>query len=224
MKSLIHAIAFILLLSLAACGDFYVLDDEPDSWDGVAMRVLCDSNYVMEGDSMPLRVDFTPINPDSGAVYWFIPDTITAKIRHNTLIAKNAGELELVAVSNNGRLQDTARITVFEHWNTDRLEFSNPYDMVIYANITVGGKEWNPELQPVAAFVNGRVAGIAETREDYGIRYARIRIWSDASQYAGLIILRCYDRTRYRLYSFPGIDFRENPTLGTLSRLYPINF
>ena len=153
-----------MLLFFAACGDFYVFENEPDSWDGVTMRVLCDSNYVMEGDSMPLLVDFSPVNPDSGAVYWFIPDTVIAKIRHNTLFAKTAGELKLVAVSNNGRLQDTARVTVFEHWDTDRLEFSNAYDKVIYANITVGGKEWNPETQTVAAFVNERVAGVSESR------------------------------------------------------------
>ena len=68
-----------MLLLFAACGDFYVFENEPDSWDGVTMRVLCDSNYVMEGDSMPLLVDFSPVNPDSGAVYWFIPDTVIAK-------------------------------------------------------------------------------------------------------------------------------------------------
>ena len=224
MKYLIHTIAFMLLFSFAACGDFYVFENEPDSWDGVTMRVLCDSNYVMEGDSMPLLVDFSPVNPDSGAVYWFIPDTAIAKIRHNTLFAKTAGELKLVAVSKNGRLQDTARVTVFEHWDTDRLEFSNAYDKVIYANITVGGKEWNPETQTVAAFVNERVAGVAEAREDHGIRYARIRIWSYADEYAGYVTLRCYDRTRYRLYSTLGIDFSVDPTLGTLSELYPVNF
>ena len=54
-----------MLLFFAACGDFYVFENEPDSWDGVTMRVLCDSNYVMEGDSMPLLVDFSPVNPDS---------------------------------------------------------------------------------------------------------------------------------------------------------------
>lgn len=58
MKYLIHTIALIMLLLFAACGDFYVFENEPDSWDGVTMRVLCDSNYVMEGDSMPLLVDF----------------------------------------------------------------------------------------------------------------------------------------------------------------------
>ena len=65
MKYLIHTIALIMLLLFAACGDFYVFENEPDSWDGVTMRVLCDSNYVMEGDSMPLLVDFSPINPDA---------------------------------------------------------------------------------------------------------------------------------------------------------------
>ena len=224
MKYLIHTIALIMLLLFAACGDFYVFENEPDSWDGVTMRVLCDSNFVMEGDSMPLLVDFSPINPDSGAVYWFIPDTVIAKVRHNTLFAKTAGELQLVAVSNNGRLQDTARVTVFEHWDTDRLEFSNTHDMVIYANITVGGKGWNPESQPVAAFVNGQIAGVAEAREDHGIKYARIRIWSYADQFSGIVTLQCYDRSRYRLYSALDIDFSVDPTLGTLSELYPVNF
>ena len=225
MKYLIHTIALLLLLASAtACGDFYVFEDEPDSWAGVTMRVLCDSNYVMEGDTMPLGVEFTPLNPDSGAVYWSIPDTLTAKIRNNSLIAKRAGELQLVAISNNGRLQDTARVTVFEHWDTDSLEYSNINDMVVYANISILGEQWNPETQLVAAFIDGRVAGVAEAREDFGIKYARIRIWSYAEEHVGKVILQCYDRSRYRLYSMPGFDFNVNPTLGTLSDLYPLNF
>lgn len=214
----------MLLASATACGDFYVFEDEPDSWAGVTMRVLCDSNYVMEGDTMPLGVEFTPLNPDSGAVYWSIPDTLTAKIRNNSLIAKRAGELQLVAISNNGRLQDTARVTVFEHWDTDSLEYSNINDMVVYANITILGEQWNPETQLVAAFIDGRVAGVAEAREDFGIKYARIRIWAYAEEHVGKVILQCYDRNRYRLYSMPGFDFNVNPTLGTLSDLYPLHF
>lgn len=225
MKYLIHTIAFLLLLTMAtACGDFYVFEDEPDSWDGVAMRVLCDSNYVMEGDTMPLRVEFTPLNPDSGAVYWYIPDSLTAKIRNNSLIAKSAGELQLVAISNNGRLQDTARVTVFERWDTTRLEYSKINDMVVYANITIKGEQWNPETQLVAAFIDGRLAGVAEAREDFGIKYARLRIWADVEEHAGYVFLQCYDRRRFRLYSMPGFDFKVNPTLGTLSDLYPLNF
>ena len=125
MKYLIHTIAFLLLLTTTACGDFFLFEDESDIWDGVSMRVLCDSTYVMEGDTMALNVAFTPMNPDDGSVYWLLPDTITAKVRDNKLIAKNAGELDLVAISNNGRISDTVRVTVFERWNTERLEYSN---------------------------------------------------------------------------------------------------
>ena len=224
MKYLIHTIAFLLLLTTTACGDFFLFEDESDIWDGVSMRVLCDSTYVMEGDTMALNVAFIPMNPDDGSVYWLLPDTITAKVRDNKLIAKNAGELDLVAISNNGRISDTVRVTVFERWNTERLEYSNMHDMVIFAHITVDGEEWDSETQEVVAFVNGSPAGKAVEKEANGIKYALIRVFSYSDEYGGLISLRCYDRSRFRLFRIErDIEFNVSPTLGTLSNLYQVD-
>ena len=54
---------------------------------------------------------------------------------------------------------------------------------------------------------------------------ALLRIWAKHDTHVGRILLRCYDRRRFRLYSAPqDFEFDTGKTLGTLSKLYDINF
>lgn len=59
----------------------------------------------------------------------------------------------------------------------------------------------------------------------HDINYALLRIWAKHDTHVGRILLRCYDRRRFRLYSAPqDFEFDTGKTLGTLSKLYDINF
>ena len=97
--------------------------------------------------------------------------------------------------------------------------------MVIYAHITVRGEEWNPDSMMVGAFIGGQLVGMAVPKTAHDIDYALLRIWAKHDTHVGRILLRCYDRRRFRLYSAPqDFEFDTGKTLGTLSELYDINF
>lgn len=218
-------ILFAAMFALTSCGDFYVLGGEPDPWDSITMRVGRDSACVMQGDSMPLRVGFSPSDPSITAVYWYSTDMQVATVKNDTMVAAMPGDVSVIVVSANGRLSDTCRVKVIDRWEADSLEYSNPYDMVVYAHILVGGEEWDAENQMVAAFLGQELVGVAVPQEAYGIRYALIRLWTDVDADAGNIFLRCYDRRNFMLYECEQmLDHDALKSLGTLSSLYPINF
>ncbi len=223
MKYLLYLLA--AMLALTSCGDFYVLGSEPDPWDGISMKVSRNTAVVMEGDSMPLKVEFSPTDPSVTAVYWYSLDMNVATIKNDTMVATMSGDVGLVAISANGSLRDTCNVQVIERWNADRLEYSQPADMVIYADIQVDGQPWDDSTMMIAAFVREELAGMAVKRKAHGIEYTELRIWAVAEENVGRIDLRCYDRKNFRLYFYrDDIDFSATNTLGTLSDLYKINF
>ena len=223
MKYLLYLLA--AMLALTSCGDFYVLGSEPDPWDGISMKVSRNTAVVMEGDSMPLKVEFSPTDPSVTAVYWYSLDMNVATIKNDTMVATMSGDVGLVAISANGSLRDTCNVQVIERWNADRLEYSQPADMVIYADIQVDGQPWDDSTMMIAAFVREELAGMAVKRKAHGIEYTELRIWAVAEEDIGRVIFKCYDRRRFDLLlgeQEPEYDgFR---TLGTISDLYSITF
>ncbi len=226
MKRLLYLLALMPLLGLTSCGEFFEMGGEPDPWDGVTMKVLNDSCCVMVGDSMPLRAEFSPYTPNNSPIYWNTADTTYFKILNDTLVARREGNFKVTAIAGNGRLVDTCRVFVIDRWQIDRLEFSNPYDMVIYADITVDGEEWDDSTMTIAAFLdNDECVGIAEKREWKGIGYTVLRCWTWTEMYAGSITFKCYDRTRFRIFTADqSPEYDALTTLGTLSDLYNIEF
>lgn len=226
MKNLLHFIAFGIIVLLGSCGDFYTFEDtEPEG--EMSMRVVQDTVYIMTGDTIPLQVSFTPSSLDSLPVFWYPANGVDTcvKVVNDTLTALRRGELDMVAVGGSGRLADTCHIVVIDRWT--RLDFNReqPSDMVIYANITIGGKPWDPATQQVVAVVRGQLAGFAEPHEAHGVSYSQLRIWSIDDEDVGTVILLCYDQSRRWLYrAVQQPDFTALSALGTLSSLYQINF
>ncbi len=215
-----------LTFGLSSCGDFYEFDAVADDWDSVQMHILCDSAYVMVGDSMPLTVEFVPpglVNDSS--VFWAVSATSCARLHRDTLVALSPGELAVTAMGGNGRLAGTCTVNVIDRWEVVDFSRLQPSDMVIYADISVDGEVWNDSTMIVGAFVRGELAGVAVKREAFGVAYAELRIWALADQDVGRVELRCYDRRRFRLlYLRQELEFSATHTLGTLSNLYTINF
>lgn len=222
MKHIIWSLLFAF--ALVSCGDFYTFNEEPDEWAGVTMKAANDSAYVMVGDSMPLRAEFTPYNPNESPVFWMTGDPY-AVIHNDTLVARTAGECSVVAIGGSGRLSDTCSVTVIDRWDTTDYNHSAPTDMVVYAKISVKGITWVPDSLPVAAVVGGKVAGVAERKRFLDTDYALIRIWALAEAEGEPLTLVCYDRRNFRLYkAAQSPAYTSAQALGTLSNLYEVEF
>lgn len=221
-----HFFWFIIFgLSLTSCGEFFQFEEEPDTWEGIAMKIAHDSPYVMVSDSLPLAVTFTPDTISDGAIFWMLGDNTRAMLKNDTLVALRSGQVDLIAIGGAGRLTDTCRVNIIDPWIMEDFSAMHPSDMVIYADIRVDGLEWNDSTSMVAAFVGGELSGMAKRREACGITYAEFRIWAPTNLGQGHIDFRCYDRSNYRLmWLKEDIEFDAYKTLGTLSNLYPLNF
>ena len=224
MKHLLWIV--LTVMSLASCGEFFGFDDERhDEWNGVTMRILNDSAFVMVGDSMALGVEFSAHDVKERSVFWSLSDDACARLSNDTLVAVRPGSVYIMAVGGLGRFADTCRVNVIDRWTDADFNRQQPSDMVIYADITLDGQPWDDATVLVGAFVRGELAGMAVPRQALGVRYAEIRVWALADENVGRVELRCYDRRRFRMKLLrEEIDFSATRTLGTLSRLYPVNF
>ncbi len=216
----------VLSAALASCGDFFTFEEEPDEWTGVTMTATCDGACVMVGDTMPLTVKFEPRNPNDSPVFWMLNDTTgCARVVNDSLVAVSVGDPEVIAVGGSGRVSDTCKVSVIDRWDIKDFERMHPSDMVIYADVTLDGKQWDDKTQILGAFVRGTLAGVGVKREAYGITYTVLRIWALADQDVGTVTLRLYDRAAFRLHlAAESPEFDAYKTLGTLSALYPITF
>ncbi len=222
MKHIIWSLPFAF--ALVSCGDFYTFNEEPDEWTGVTMKAANDSAFVMVGDSMPLRAEFAPYNPNESPVFWMTGDPY-AVIRNDTLVAQSAGVCSVVAIGGSGRLSDTCSVTVIDRWDNIDYSHSAPTDMVVYAKISVDGEEWNPDSMVVAAVVGGKVAGTAVRKRLFDIDYAVIRVWASVDNDVTPVTFICYDRRRFCIYRAKQKPyFTATEALGTLSNLYALSF
>lgn len=221
---LLSAAAFLL----ASCGDYFQFSGDGEPWEGT-MRCLNGGCAVMVADTMKLSADFSPARPDSMAVFWrALPtDTTAAKalVLGDRLIALEPGEVSVEAVLANARVADTCSVRIIDRWEEQDFSRLYPHDMVVYARLLVDGQPWQPDSMRVGAFIGGELCGLAEPREAHGISYAVLRIWARQADGVGRVVLRCYDRRRFRLRSTAvRLDFSTGQTLGTLSALYEIDF
>lgn len=82
-----------------------------------------------------------------------------------------------------------------------------------------------PRLDDGRCLYRRAARGNGRAKDGHDIDYALLRIWAKHDTHVGRILLRCYDRRRFRLYSAPqDFEFDTGKTLGTLSKLYDINF
>lgn len=228
MKYLLQLIALGALALLSSCGDLYTFDETEPLPDGLSMTVAQDTAWLMVGDRMPLQVTFTPNDPDSLPVFWMpvSNDTmVCATTSNDTVTALRTGEMDFVAVGVSGTQRDTCHVIVIDRWEERDFSHEQRSDMVVYADITVGGQPLDYATQTVAAFARGTLIGFAVPREDHGVHYALLRLWSSADEEVGVVTFYCYDRARRRLYrAAERPEFTALSAQGTLSQLYQITF
>lgn len=225
MKYLLQLTALMLaLLSLSSCGDFYTFEETEAH--PVSITVAQDTAYLMVGDTLPLRVSYAYGNATDNPVFWMplTGDTIMCGvITNDSLTAISVGEMDAVAVcgSVSGHT-DTCHVIVLEPWAADSIAGAY-HDMIYYAHVTVGGREFDPASMIVAAFNGDEIIGVGEIKEWRGIRYVQLRMFLnteavDESARVSVTV-RCYDKSTCNVYQSHDDLYFDGETHGTLSNL-----
>lgn len=216
----------LALLPLSSCGDFYTFEETEAQPDSVSITVVQDTAYLMVGDTLPLRVNYTYGNATDNPVFWMplTEDTIICGvITNDSLTAIRVGEMDAVAVCSSVSMHtDTCHVIVLEPWLVDSI--TNSYqDMIYYAHVTVDGREFDPSHMIVAAFNGPQIIGIGEMKEWSGIRYVQLRMFLDTDAVGGgvrvPIYVRCYDKATTMVYESDEDLYFDGETHGTLSNL-----
>lgn len=213
----------VLILATIAlttsCGEFWEGGDPVPARE---MRLPRKVINLMVGDSYEIPVEFSPDDVSNSEVWWQTGDEDIAEMRNGLVVGVSEGLTKAYAMSVSDRLQDSCLVHVFPGTYLNPNEY--PYDMVIYADVTIHGHKYTAEDEEsliIAAYNNYELRGIGKMREWNGKPYMEIRIWSPF-EYGDWIDLMCIYRGRSLIELFPDILQFDGETHGTLSNLFPL--
>ena len=208
-----------LLLSLTSCGELF---DMVDDVDPVGQLTLRDRAIdLMVGDRYVLPATLEPDTLPDKSLYWESLNPEVVSITADTLVAVAAGEAVVKATAVSQLISDSCVVTVYPYWSDVRANYQ--YDMVVFANVTVGGRPMDEHTMVGAFNEEGILCGVGEQHESNGIRYMLLRIYSAYDETED-ITLRCHDKLRAKMSEWPQTITFNGGTLGTLSSLYQITF
>ena len=180
----------ILCLAIMAlttsCGDFW---DGGDPVQARNMMLGRESIDLMVGDSYRIPVLFDPEELSNDGIWWTTDDSDIAIFVDDAVVGMSEGTTIAYAVSAVNRQEAECVVNVWPRWYSN--PYNYPYDMVIYANITLNGEPIGDDIY-VGAFIFGELRGVAERLERKGHKYTVIRIWSD-SEFGEAIYFKHYD-------------------------------
>lgn len=218
--SFFNFLILTLALALTSCGDIFT-DENVTLADGTTMDLTRRVVTIMEGERYVIPVQFTPAQSNT-AVWWDIEDDAVATFQNDTLCALSPGLTRAVATSAVTMLSDTCWVEVLPRPEIDWGDF--PYEMLLYANVTLHGKPLTVAGQDsviIAAYVGNDLRGVGQMRQSHGIEYLQMRI--GAYRPAGDVIrLRCYYRGKALAEWFPLTLTFDGEAHGTLSALLPL--
>ncbi len=244
MRRIRHNIIILILgciiqCSYCSCG---LMDlEEPEQLPVLEMSFGQETYYAMAGEEFAIDPIFNPDSVTVSDVYWESSDETVATIYDNSVIAKNEGWTVISATSVSKRATASYELYVFPAWGAEPQD--NPYEMVVYAEVTVDGKPYNPEDMVVAAFCGDECRGIGEMKESKGKQYMVLRIGGSLSNsetiysdpnvvfeededepFQERIVFQCYDRKNHLLMKARrGLVF-DGETHGYISDLYKLEF
>ena len=214
-----------LTVGLASGGELFEVEEVPEQAAVADIAMGRHNVDLMVGDSYTLPATITPDSLINKGLFWEVADTNIVSIDNGTIMAKAPGETAVRVTAVAGMKNDTCHVNV-HRWDFDPYQFR--YDMVIYADVTVGGKA--PESGTmVAAFGYDetgaqQIRGLGVMRQAGDQKYMQLRLYSN-EEGGDTLSLRCYDRQRLLMVkSKDAVSFESNVTLGTLSMLYSIDF
>lgn len=204
---------------LCSCGDYWEGGDPVD-----ARRMTLGRRVInmMVGDRYRIPVLFEPDTLSNRSVWWMTEDKDVAIVERDTVIALSEGLTLAWAMSVSDHQTDSCWVSVLPAIYLNPKSY--PYDMVIYADVSIHGHQYTAADEDsiiIGAYIGDELRGIGKMRQWQGRDYMEIRIWSPVRN-GGDISLRCIYRGRALVELFPDAFEFDGEAHGTLSQLYPL--
>ena len=222
---------------LCACGDLF--EFEGNTLVGSKITLDRHSLYLMAGDTYQLKATFDTDTVRNKAIYWMSNNVSVARFDNGVLVAVGEGETTVTGISIEQESTDTCHVVVGYEWGQIN-PMLYPFDMVVYADITVNGQPLKEGMQ-VGAFVGSQIRGLGVQRTSFDTKYTEIRIYSQLKPYGPnenqypletnteplspeTIVFRAYDRANHTMYESSETLIFDGETHGHPSNLYRISF
>jgi hypothetical protein len=202
------------------------MDIEQDEQPAFGMSLGRDTLYVMVGDRFSLSPVFSPSADVPADVYWTSSADSVVSVADNVFTGVGEGWALVRATSVSRLLEDSCHVNVMRRWESTFRDY--PYEMMVYASVTVHGQPFDSEAMVLGAFVEDELRGVGEPMEWHGRQYVRFRVGSSISYVDpdGLdetVTFRVYHRRQLLYEEFPQtIDF-DGEAHGTLSSLFSLS-
>lgn len=194
---------FCCILLLSSCG---LIDLEPDSEARVPTKMYFspDTVYVMVGDTFVVHPTFEPDTINNKTCFWTSLDMDVVSLKNDTLIAEQEGWARIVAASISALMTDSVDVCVMESWVMSETKY--PYEMVVYADVSVHGEPVTKDMT-LAAFSGISLRGVGTPITVGKKDLWRFRIYNDFEftlPYAETpITFWVYDRKTLQRLAFP---------------------
>ncbi len=192
-----------MLCLVSSCG---LIDVDPDTEGQIPTKMyfVHDTVYVMVGDSFVVRPKFEPDSIKNKSLIWNSREPEVVSLWNDTLVAEQEGWAHIEAMSVSAMVRDSLKVCVMEPWEISPTLF--PYEMVVYADVSVHGKPMTEDMT-LGAFSGVSFRGLGEPIDVRGKRIWRIRVYNDFQStlpYAEtLITFWVYDRSTLQRMQFP---------------------
>lgn len=210
-----------LVVLLGSCGELYEADEEGGETIKATVTLSQTTLSLMVGDEYKIGVTLSPDTLKNKALFWESADTKVVSMQGDTLRAVAPGETTVTVSWPSQDVSGQATVTVLPVWQMATVTY--PYDMLVFASVTVNGHAADDDCVVAVFDEDGNLRGVAQPRTDDGISYMLLRVYSPDG-IAETLFLRCYDRTRALVSEAEAtLTFSAN-SLGALSDLYKIEF
>lgn len=212
-------------LSLTSCGELFEADEEEEGNKVEATLTLGRTSIdLMVGDKFKIPVTMKPDTLKDYAVSWESDDTGVVSISTDTLVAESPGEAKVTVTWVGQKLTASADVRVLPVWKWEDMKYKYPYDMAIFAKVTVNDRPADAGCVVAAFDADGDLRGVGQLMKEKNIDYMLLRIYSPSTDIED-IYLSCYDRKAALLVELKDpISFVASGTEGSLSDLYAITF
>lgn len=212
---LLGVVAIAMAAAVGACGE---LADTPDVIKPVEMKLNRSRIFIAEGSSYQLVPVFTPDTVTDLGVFWMSNDAKIAQVVNGKVTGVAQGDTRIKAISVSALKEDSCLVTVLPKLYTNPDNY--PYDMVIYADVSVHGRPVDDSML-IGAFCGDELRGIGVRHEWQGIPYMVLRIYSPTAR-GETITLGCYHVEEALMEMFDDVFIFDGESHGSLSSLYEL--
>lgn len=232
MRKLRHiakmACMVLLPMLTVSCGLIDMELDDGEVQEEFEMKLTHDKVHVFVGDSFFVQPVFIPDSVANKEVFLQVESEDIVRNVNDTLVAVGVGDTQILFVSVEGAKTAYCDVMVLDTWALNSNTFSD--DMVVYANVTVNGKPFDPETMEIAALAGSEFRGSGNIIEVGGRECIQFRVYSymewgtDEPTQPEEIRFAIYDKQNLSLEYLPWAVPFDGETHGSLSEPLEMNF